>query len=140
MLDLSLMMRGVLDEYLGEHPEDEKVLHLKSVLSHFQSIAYQRLGTKEQYIASRAEVLKILASLLESHPDDELYLYQQFFSRLLLGEWLIKSPQSIPASMSTTGIELLEDAHADIEKLSQKKPTKVEYSDALAATSVRVTR
>ena len=140
MLDLSLQMQGVLVEYLAEHPDDEKVLHLKSVLSHFQSMAYQRLGTSEQYIASRAEVLKILAKLLQLHPENDLYRYQQFFSRLIMGEWLVNMPELQPASLSTNGMELLEKAHADIEQLSQKKPAKVEYLDALAATKLSIAR
>ncbi|MCY2983614.1 MAG: hypothetical protein NTY15_08245 [Planctomycetota bacterium] len=138
MLDLSLKMRGVLVEYLEEHPDDEKVLHLKSVLSHFQSMAYQRVGTKEQYIAARAEVLEILARLLQSHPENELYLYQQFFSRLILGEWLVRMPELRPASISLSGIDLLENAHSDIERLSLRNPSKIEYLDAFAATKLNI--
>ncbi len=138
MLDLSLKMRGALVEFLDENPDDERILHLKSVLSHFQSMAYQRVGTKEQYIAARAEVLEILAKLLQSHPENDLYLYQQFFSRLILGEWLVNMPELRPASISLSGIELLESAHSDIETLSQKNPTKIEYLDALAATKLNI--
>ncbi len=138
MLDLSLKMQSVLVEYLDEHPDDEKVLHLKSVLSHFQSMAYQRLGTVEQYVAARVEVLEILTKLLQSHPENELYLYQQFFSHLVLGEWLVSMPELRPASISISGIELLEKAHADIEQLSQKRPAKVEYLDAMAATKLSI--
>jgi len=143
MLDLSQGMRGVLDEYLAEHPYDEKVLHLRSVLSHFQSMAYQRRGTIEQCVAARVEVLEILARLIQTHPENELYRYQQFFSRLLLAELLAREPKlrlaSMPASeIPKSGIELLENAHVDIESLSQKNPTKVEYLDALAATKLTI--
>jgi serine/threonine protein kinase len=138
MLDLSLKMRGVLVEFLNENPDDERILHLKSVLSHFQSIAYQRVGTREQYIAARVEVLEILAKLLQAHPENELYQFQQFFSRLILGDWLVSTPELRPASISLSGIELLENAHSDIERLSQKNPTKIEYLDALAATKLNI--
>lgn len=138
MLDLSLKMQRVLVEYLDEHPDDEKVLHLKSVLSHFQSMAFQRIGTKEQYIAARVEVLEILAKLLQSHPENELYLYQQFFSQLILGEWLVSMPELRPASLSTSGIKLLENAHSEIENLSKKNPAKIEYLDAFAATKLSI--
>jgi serine/threonine protein kinase len=136
MLDLSVRMKGVLVEFLNEHPNDEKVLHLKSVLSHFQSMAYQRLGTIEQYCAARFEVLEILERLLQSHPENELYRYQQFFSRLILGEILITNPEMKPATLSMSGIEMIESAHSDIEYLSRSHPTNVEYLDALAATKL----
>jgi serine/threonine protein kinase len=134
MLDFSLKIRGILDEYLLEHATDEKVLHLKSVLCHFQSIVQERMGSFEQAVAARTEVLAILEKLLELHPDNDNYRFQHFFSQRLLAGWLVCNLDLKIASLPMNGMDLLEKSHLEIERLAHKYPEKIAYQDALAAT------
>ena len=134
MLDLSLKMHGVLDEYLSEHAGDEKVLHLKSVLCHFQSIVHQRMGLLDRAIEKRAEVLNILDRLLLLQPNNKTYRFQQFFSRKLLAGWLIGNEDLRIESLPIDGMELLGKSHLDIERLVEEFPENFAYQDALAAT------
>jgi len=134
MLDLSLKMHGVLDEYLLEHAGDEKVLHLKSVLCHFQSIVHQRMGLFDRAVEKRVEVLNILDRLLVLQPENKTYRFQRFFSQKLLAGWLIGNVDLKIDSLPVDGMDLLEQSHSDIEKLAKEFPESIAYMDALAAT------
>ncbi len=134
MLDLSLKMHGVLDEYLLVHASDEKVLHLKSVLCHFQSIVHQRMGLFDRAVEKRVEVLNILDRLLLLQPKNKTYRFQRFFSQKLLAGWLIGNADLKIDSLPVDGMDLLEQSHSDIEKLAQEFPESIAYMDALAAT------
>jgi tRNA A-37 threonylcarbamoyl transferase component Bud32 len=140
MLDLCESMLAVLEPYHAENPTDDTILHRISVLKHYQSMALQRTGTTEQYVSARLKVLEILARLVTSHPENEKYRFQQFHSRLLVGDWLMGNPELEKTTKPLKGRDLLLSAIEDIEWLSKKFPEDIDYADALAATKMSLAR
>ena len=129
---------AILDEYTDENPDDEKMLHRLSVLKHYLAIAYQHAGNYDGFIDQRIDVLNILTQLIAKHPNNTTYQFQRFFSRQLLGVWLVDMPGHRPASLSTNADELLELALSDIEQLVTLQPDNIDYVDALAAAKIKM--
>ncbi|MFN7291276.1 MAG: serine/threonine protein kinase, partial [Pirellula sp.] len=136
MLELSESMLDVFDNYIRQNPNDETVLHRISVLKHYKSMAIQRFGTPEQYVAIRSEVLDTITRLCDANPENEKYQFQKFHAKLLLGSELCAIPRLVPATAKMSGMDLLNSALKDIEKLATEHPNRIEYLDALAATKI----
>lgn len=128
----------IFEEYTQANPDNEKMLHRLSVLKHYVSIAYQAIGDHDRSDKERIEVLNILSRLLQAHPNHEKYRFQHFFASLFLGGRKANEPDRPSLAFDMSGLEMLEQALADIEQLSKEHPTNVDYLDALAATQVTV--
>ncbi len=126
----------IVEGFVRENPKNDRILHCLSVLKHYESIAYQRFGKPENYIASRESVLRILDRLLERHPGNERYRHQRFHSQLILAEWMVSSTKIKSTYTSLNGVELLQTAHAEIESLVRDFPSNISYQDAFASSKL----
>lgn len=127
----------ILSSYCEENPSDETMLHLLSVLKHYQSVNFQSLGRLEDCWRERVEVERILTRLIATNPDNQLFLFQCFHSRLLLSQF-VSNPIFQRNHPDIEGSNLLENALRLIQTLADKYPNNIDYLDALAATEMHV--
>ena len=138
--------RATLERHRAEMPNDEKVRHQLSVIKHLVSLAHSRMGDRKQSVRERIEVCSMLGDLVSEDPSNRDYRYQRFFSLLLLGTWMVDSPELFEFSRDSLqahhlpqdGVAILELASREIEKLQIEFPDDFAYRDALAAIRVEM--
>ncbi|MFO0923510.1 MAG: serine/threonine-protein kinase [Pirellulales bacterium] len=138
--------RATLERHRAEMPNDEKVRHQLSVIKHLVSLAHSRMGDRKQSVRERIEVCSMLGDLVREDPANRDYRFQRFFSLLLLGTWMVDSPELLEFSrhslqthhLPQDGVAILELATREIEKLQSEFPEDFTYRDALAAIRVEM--
>jgi serine/threonine protein kinase len=135
---LTLLERSsqFLSSHCSDNPEDESMLHRLSVLKHYLSSTYQILGRHDDSWRERIAVDEMLSKLVESNPSNKQYLYQCFFSRLLIGSRLVGDPAFQAANPEINSGQVLDQALEQIGQLVIMDPNKIDYRDAMAATEI----
>ena len=128
----------ILSRHCSDNPDDEQMFHFLSVLKHYLSSTYWTLGRNDESWRERLAVDAMLTKLIESNPSNQKYLYQSFFSRLLIGSRLVGDPVFRDANPDIDCRQVLDQALKQIEHLVSMEPENIDYRDAMAATELTV--
>ena len=137
--------QDAIERDLLDHPIDQDLRHLLSLVFHYQSVTYSRLGKQVETMQSRIESVGLLQKLRFEFPDNSKYRFQYLYGMVFMCESIDNSEfaELLPRLEKKTGFrngfEIADAAIPEMDLLNKdfSNPT---YDDAVNQFRLTIAR